>query len=70
MQFGDQVQTELDHQRGHDLRQTMEHLVVEKIIEPVHRRLSTEQFDGVQDEVARHSSEHQRDAQQHQQSQG
>ena len=62
-----QVQAELDDQgRGH-LRQAMEDLVMAQVIEPVQGRLPTEQFNGVEDEVARHASEQQGHRQQHQQ---
>ncbi|MNR26863.1 hypothetical protein D3C85_1441030 [compost metagenome] len=67
--LGDQAQAELDHQRGHDLRQAMEHFVFEKVVEPVHRRLATEQFHAAQDEVARRSSDYQCDEQEQQECQ-
>jgi hypothetical protein len=51
------------------LGQAVEHLVVEQVIEPMHGRLPAEQLDGVQDQVARHSSDDQRHRQQHQQCQ-
>jgi hypothetical protein len=66
-QFRHQVQAELDHQRRGHLRQAMEDLVVAQVVEPVQGRLPTEQFGGVQDEVARHASEQQGHRQQHQQ---
>lgn len=68
-QLRHQVQAELDHQRRGHLRQTLEHLVMPKVVEPVQRGLATEHAAGMQDQVTRHSSEDQRDHQQQDQRQ-
>ncbi len=68
-QLRHQVQAELDHQRRRHLRQPLKHLVVAEVVDPVQRRLAAEHAAGVQDQVTRHPSEHQRDDQQHQQRQ-
>ncbi|MNP06772.1 hypothetical protein D3C76_987690 [compost metagenome] len=69
-QLRHQVQAELDHQRRNYLRQTLEHLVVPQVVDPVQRGLAAQYFAGVQDQVARHSSEGQRNEQQHHECQG
>ena len=63
-QLRHQMQAELDHQRRRHLRQTMKDLVMPKVVDPVQRRLATEHFGRMQNEVARHSSEDQRNHQQ------
>ena len=64
-----QIQAELNHQGWRHLCQAVEDFVVPQIIKPVQRRLPAEQFDGVEDEVARDPAEQQGDYQQHQQTQ-
>ncbi|MNG12759.1 hypothetical protein D3C84_963930 [compost metagenome] len=61
------MQAELDHQRGRHLCQAVKYLVMTKIVDPVQRRLAAKQFGCVENEVARHSSEDQRNHQQQQQ---
>lgn len=61
---GHQGQAELDEQRGGHLRQAMEDLVVTQVADPMQGRLATEQLGAMQDQVARHASEHQGDGQQ------
>ncbi|MCY1177550.1 hypothetical protein D9M73_178620 [compost metagenome] len=60
-----QFQAELHHQRGRHLRQAVENLVLQQIIDPVQCRLSAQQLDGVKYQKACHPAQHQGDDQQH-----
>ena len=68
-QLRHQVQAELDHQRRRGLRQAMEDLVLQQIVDPVQRRLAPEQPGGMQDHITRDPAEHQRHDQQQRQAQ-
>ncbi|MNP28963.1 hypothetical protein D3C76_1219680 [compost metagenome] len=59
-----QAQAELHHQRRHHLCQTVEHLVVQQVVEPVQGWLTRQQLDAVQYQVASHTPQHQGDDQQ------
>lgn len=70
VQLGHQVQPELDHQRRRHLRQTVKHFVVQKIVEPEQRRLTTERLHGGENDETHQTPKGECGDQQDQQTQG